>query len=300
MSMNVEAIAIKPWRLPVGDFIALAKPRLNVLVVASAVVGYWLGAGAGGNAVVLLRTVVGTALAAAGASALNQWLERDVDALMERTRLRPLPDGRLQPIEAGCFGVLTTAAGLIVLVVGANVLAGAITCATVLLYIGVYTPLKRQTPFATLAGAVPGALPPMIGWAAARGTLSVEAWVLFAIVFLWQIPHFLAIAWIYRADYARAGLPLLPVIDHDGRRTARHVLFFAAALAPAAVLPSINGDATTLYGAEALLLTITFLLVAIRFARRRDRSGARWLFVASLLYLPLLWVALLVGRGPAG
>ncbi|MBI2833722.1 MAG: protoheme IX farnesyltransferase [Acidobacteria bacterium] len=297
--MNVDVIAVQPWRFPAGEFIALAKPRLNVLVVASAAVGYWLGAAAGGDTVVLFSTVVGTALTATGASALNQLLEREVDALMVRTRLRPLADGRLQPIEAGWFATVTITTGLIALVLGANLLAAATALATVLLYIGIYTPLKRRTAFATLVGAVPGALPPMIGWAAARGTLGPEAWVLFLIVFLWQIPHFLSIAWMYRNDYARAGLPLLPVIDPDGRRTARHVLLFAAALVPVAMLPSLNGATRGLYAVAALFLTSGFLLVAIRFVRRRDLNSARWLFVASLVYLPLLWTALLVNRLPA-
>ena len=299
MSMKVDVIGVQPWRLPVGEFIALAKPRVNGLVVASAAVGYWLGAGAGGDTAVLLSTVGGTALAAAGASALNQLLERDVDALMPRTRLRPLPAGRLRPIEAGWFAIVTTTAGLIVLALGANLLAAATAFATVLLYIGVYTPLKRRTAFATLVGAVPGALPPMIGWAAARATLSPEAWVLFLIVFLWQIPHFLSIAWIYRNDYAQAGLPLLPVIDPHGRRTAWHVLGFTSALVPVAMLPSLDGAARSLYAVAALFLTTGFVLVAIRFVRRRDLSGARWLFAASVLYLPLLWIALLVSRLPA-
>lgn len=297
--MNAEAITVQPWHLPVADFVALAKPRLNLLVVASAAVGYRLGAATGGDSVVFLSTVLGTALVAAGASALNQLLERDIDALMDRTRLRPLPDGRLQPIEAGWFAAVMTTAGLIVLALGANRLAVAIAFITVLLYIGVYTPLKRRTPFATFVGAVPGALPPMIGWAAARATLGPEAWMLFLIVFFWQIPHFLSIAWIYRDDYAQAGLPLLPVMDPDGRRTARHAVLFGSALLPAAMLPAISGAARGPYAAEALSLTTVFLLVAIRFARRRDLSGARWLFLASLVYLPLLWAALLVNGLPA-
>jgi len=297
--MKAEVIAVNPWRLPVLNFVALAKPRLNVLVVASTAVGYWLGAATDGDAGVFLSTILGTALVAAGASALNQLFERDVDALMNRTRLRPLPDGRLQPMEAGWFAIVTVSGGLIVLALGANLLAVAVGLLTLLLYVGVYTPLKRRTAFATLVGAVPGALPPMIGWAAARGTLSSEAWMLFLIVFLWQIPHFLSIAWIHRVDYARAGLPLLPARDTDGCRTARHVLLFASALVPVALLPAFTGATTSLYAAEAFFLTTVFVLIAIRFALRRDLSGARWLFLASLAYLPLLWIALLVNRFPA-
>lgn len=297
--MKAEVIAVQPWRLPVLDFVALAKPRLNVLVVASAAVGYWLGAETGGDTVVFLSTVLGTALVAAGASALNQLVERDVDALMHRTRLRPLPDGRLQPMEAGWFAFVTVAGGLVVLALGANLLAAALSLLTLLLYVGLYTPLKRRTAFATLVGAVPGALPPLIGWAAARGTLSSEAWMLFLIVFLWQIPHFLSVVWIYRVDYARASLRLLPAGDPDGRRTARHALLFASALVPVAMLPALTGAAPSLYAAEALFLTTVFVLVAIRFARRRDLSGARWLFFASLVYLPVLWGALLMNRLPA-
>lgn len=296
--MKAEVIAVQPWYLPVGDFIALAKPRLNLLVVVSAAVGYWLGAARDGNAFVLLGTGLGTALVAGGASALNQVFERDIDALMQRTRLRPLPDGRLQPIEAGWFATVTITAGLILLAVGVNLLAATIAFATVLLYVGIYTPLKRRTPFATIVGAVPGALPPMIGWAAARATLSLDGWVLFLIVFFWQIPHFLSIAWIYRDDYAQAGLPLLPVVDPDGRRTARQALMFASALLPVVMLSFMNGGHRSPFAAGALVLTMAFVLVAIRFARRRDFSGARSLFVASLVYLPLLWGALLLDRLP--
>ncbi len=297
--MKAEVIAVQPWGLPVLDFVALAKPRLNVLVVASTAVGYWLGAATAGETLVFLSTVLGTALVAAGASALNQLVERDVDALMRRTCLRPLPDGRLQPMEAGWFAIVTVTGGLFVLALGANLLAAAVSALTLLLYVGIYTPLKRRTAFATLVGAVPGALPPMIGWAAARGTLSSEAWMLFLIVFLWQIPHFLSIAWIYRVDYVHAGLRLLPARDPEAGSAARYALLSALALVPVAMLPSLTGATPSRYAAEALFLTTVLVLVAIRFVRRRDLSGARWLFLASLAYLPLLWVALLANHLPA-
>lgn len=278
------------------DFVALAKPRLNMLVIASSLAGYVMGGGSTGSPLLLLSLLVGTALVAGGASAFNQVIEREPDALMRRTRQRPVPDGRLQPVESLVFAFGVSLAGLLILAGGANLLSAGVALATLLSYVAVYTPLKRRTSFATVIGAIPGALPPVIGWAAATGDLSRGGWVLFGIVFLWQLPHFLAIAWIYRDDYARAGFPMLPVIEPDGRSTGRQVVVYAAALLPLSLAPTIAGMAGPVYFVVALVLTTAFLLLSIEFARTRSVPAARQLFFASIAYLPLLWIFMIAGR----
>jgi protoheme IX farnesyltransferase len=279
-----------------SDYAALAKPRLNILVVASAMAGYVMAGGDTANVPALLWTVIGTALVAGGASALNQTIERDADSLMRRTRLRPLPDGRLSAVEALAFGLLLSAAGLVILAGGVNLLAAEVALATLASYALIYTPLKRRTSYATVIGAIPGALPPVIGWAAAGNTLSQGAWVLFGIVFLWQLPHFLAIAWMYREDYARAGFPMLPVIEPDGRSTARQAVIYTAALVPLALAPTLVGMSGTIYFAGALILTLVFLGISIRFAMSRSVQDARRLFFASITYLPILWILMIADR----
>jgi protoheme IX farnesyltransferase len=275
-------------RSRLGDYVALAKPRLNALVVASTGVGYYLGVNQI-DPVTLGHTLVGTALVAAGASALNQVFERRTDGLMRRTCLRPLPDQRLSASEAMGFGCISSTLGASQLALGTNPVAALIAVLTLVFYALVYTPLKRRTPMATLIGAVPGAMPPMIGWAAATGSLSLEAWVLFAIVFLWQMPHFLAIAWLYRDDYQRAGIPLLPVVEPDGRSTARQAMLYAVALVPASLMPSVVGLAGVSYLTGALLLGTVLAYIAFTFVREQSAARARRLFVASIIYLPLLW-----------
>jgi heme o synthase len=279
-----------------ADFVALMKPRVNLLVVATTFGGYYLGAGGAMDAVRLLNTVTGTFLVAAGAAVLNQIYERDTDAMMLRTRRRPLPSGRVQPAAAALFAIVLTSVGLAELGIGANPLASAVALVTLVTYVGVYTPLKRHTSLATLVGGIPGGLPPVIGWVAARGTLSLEAWVLFAIVFLWQMPHFLAIAWMCREDYARAGFPMLPVVEPDGRSTAAQVVLYAAVLIPVSLLPSALGLAGHIYFVSALVLGILFLALGLRFARRRERGTARALFLGSVVYLPVLGTAMLLDR----
>jgi protoheme IX farnesyltransferase len=278
------------------DFVALAKPRLNLLVVASTVAGYAMAHGDTTNLAALGWTIVGTALVAGGASAINQVIERDADSLMRRTRLRPLPDGRLGPVEALAFAAILSVLGLLVLAAGVNVASALVALATLVSYAAIYTPLKRRTSFATVIGAIPGALPPVIGWAAAAGTLSQGAWVLFAILFLWQLPHFLAIAWMYREDYARAGFPMLPVIEPDGRSTARQAVVYAAALLPVALAPTLVGMSGPVYFGGALILTLIFLGVSMRFAMTRAVRDARQLFFASIVYLPLLWALMIADR----
>ena len=278
----------------VADFLALTKPRLNSLVVATAGAGYFLGAAAPDLAAAL-HVLVGSALVAGGAAAFNQVAERDIDEVMQRTRLRPVAAGRLTPLEGRLFAFTLSVAGLLELALRVNALAAGAALATLVSYAAVYTPLKRRTPWATLVGAVPGALPPVIGWTAARGALTVEAWILFGIVFLWQLPHFHALSWLYRDDFARAGLPLVATRDPDGRGTALQALFATILLVPLSAAPTLVGMTGPHHLAAAGFLGVLFLTLAVRFLARRSEARARALFVGSLAYLPLFWVSLLAG-----
>jgi len=271
-----------------GDLLALTKPRVVLMVLITTVVGYYVGLPGAADRGRLVALLLGTALAAGGTLALNQYWERDVDALMVRTRTRPLPEGRLAPLEALLFGVALTAAGLGVLVVGAGRLAAAVVAATFVLYVFAYTPLKLRTAFCTLIGAVPGALPPVAGWAAARDDVGLGAWVLFGILFLWQLPHTLAIAQLHREDYARAGVRLLPVIDAQGRATERQILGGTLALLAVSLLPTLIGLAGGLYFTGALVLGASFVVLGAQQALAPSLSRARRVLLASLLYLPVL------------
>jgi protoheme IX farnesyltransferase len=272
----------------IADLVSLTKPRVVLMVLVTTVVGYYVGLASAPDYARLLALLVGTSLAAGGTLALNQYWERDVDALMERTRMRPLPEGRLVPLEALLFGAATTAGGLVVLALGAGRLAALVTAATFLLYVFAYTPLKLRTPLCTLVGAVPGALPPVTGWAAARDDVTVGAWVLFGILFLWQLPHTLAIARLYQADYARAGVRLLPVIDAQGRSTERQILSGCLALLAVSLLPTLIGLAGGVYFVGALVLGATFATLGAQQALAPSLSRARRVLLASLLYLPVL------------
>lgn len=296
MKPSADAAVIPIEHSRASDYIALAKPRLNFLVVVSALAGYAMAGGEATDALALAGTAVGTALVAGGASAFNQILERHRDALMRRTRLRPLPDGRLRIPEALGFAFAISLLGGAILWAGANLLSAIIALATLVIYAAIYTPSKPLTSFSTVIGAIPGALPPLIGWAAVRDSLSQGAWVLFGIVFLWQLPHFLAIAWMYREDYARAGYPMLPVIEPDGRSTARQTVGYTAALLPLSLAPTLIGMAGALYFAGALALTLLFLALSVRFAVTRAAADARRLFFGSILYLPLLWILMIADR----
>ena len=290
--MKSEAATMPATSNRVADFLALTKPRLNSLVVVTAGVGYYLGAAAPDFAVAL-HVLVGSALVAGGAAAFNQIAERDIDEVMLRTRLRPMAAGRLTPTEGRLFAATLSVAGLIELALRVNALTALVALATLVSYAGIYTPLKRRTAWATLVGAVPGALPPVIGWTAARGALTVEAWILFGIVFLWQLPHFHALSWLYREDFGRAGLPLVATRDPAGRRTALHALLFAAALVPLSLAPTVIGMAGPRHAVAAGLLGTIFVALAIRFLARPCETRARALFVGSLVYLPLFWISLL-------
>jgi protoheme IX farnesyltransferase len=279
-----------------ADYVDLTKPRLNFLVVASSAAGYYLGARSTPDALLMAEAVAGTALVAAGAAVLNQVYERDTDALMRRTRNRPLPDGRVGPSDATMYGAALSFAGLALLATRANAVAAVLALATIVVYLAIYTPMKRRTPLATLVGAVPGALPPLIGWTAARGSIDAGGAALFAIVFLWQIPHFMAIAWMYRDDYATAGFPMLPVVEPDGRRAAWQAVLYSAALVPVSLAPTFTGIAGSAYFAAAIVLGSTLLALAYRFLRSRNDVTARALFFGSITYLPLLWVAMIVNK----
>jgi len=285
-------------RRRLSDFVALTKPRITFLVVLTALVGF-LAAGRGGRAgdlVLLARTLAGTALVAGAASALNQWAERDADALMRRTVRRPLPAGRLVPREGALFGAVLAAGGTAYLALTVGVLAAALAAATAASYLLVYTPLKRVTSLATVVGAVPGAIPPMIGWAAVRGRLDAGAWVLFLILFFWQMPHFLALAAMYRRDYARAGFRILSVVDPDGASTGRQSVVYALALLPVSLGPAFLGMAGPVYFFGALALGLGFLGYGVRFALHPgSRPHAAGLFHYSLLYLPALCTLMALG-----
>ena len=279
-----------------GDYIALTKPRLNFLVVATSAAGYYLGGPRSADVVAMAEAVAGTALVAAGAAALNQFYERDTDALMRRTRLRPLPAGRVAPGDARLFGLALSAAGLVLLAARANWLSAALALATLIIYLVVYTPMKLRTSAATLVGAVPGALPALIGWTASHGSIAAGGATLFAIVFLWQVPHFMAIAWLYRDDYGRAGFPMLAVIEPEGRRAGRQAVWYAVALVPVSLAPTLVGIAGLVYGASALVLGIAMLGLAVRFSATRSETSARALFFGSITYLPLIWIVMIGDR----
>lgn len=279
----------------VADYLALTKPRLVLMVAVTTAVGYYLGAGASFNAAAFAHTLLGTVLAAAGALALNQYLERDLDARMARTRQRPLAAGRLSLLPALAFGTLLTIVGLVVLSLAVGPLAGGLTALTSAIYLFAYTPLKRVTPLCSIVGAVPGALPPVTGWVAARGEFGEGALVLFSILFLWQIPHSLAIARLFVSEYAEAGFRLLPVVDRENRRTERAVVSYSAALVAVGLMPTILGMTGALYLAAALLLGAGFFAMALAFAMRREGT-ARWLLLASLVYLPALLTVMALDR----
>jgi protoheme IX farnesyltransferase len=290
------AVAAERSRL-VADFVALTKPRVNLLVLVTTVIGFHLGnLGGSTDLALLVNTVVGTFLVASGAAAFNQVLERDVDARMHRTMMRPLPDRRISLLDATLFAAALSGIGVLQLAVGANGLAAIVAAITLASYVLVYTPLKRVTSLATVIGAVPGALPPLIGWSAAHGSVTLEAWVLFAIVFFWQMPHVLAVSWVYRDDYERGGIRVLPVEDPGGRSTAFQMVSYSAALIPVSLMPTIVGLAGRLYFAGALILSLGLLLLAIRFAQDHTVVRAKRLFLASLVYLPVLWVLMLANH----
>jgi protoheme IX farnesyltransferase len=288
--------AEKPGFGFVRDLIELVKARLTLLVLLTTAVGFYLGADTPMNFATLLQTVLGTAAAAAGAAALNQWWEHKLDAMMQRTQSRPVPAGRMRPIEALVIGATLSIFGVTYLAIVCNALSAGLAAITIIIYIFAYTPLKMVSTFNTVLGAVPGALPPMIGWAAARGALNAGAWMLFAILFLWQLPHFFAIAWMYRDDYARAGFQMISTDDRTGERSASQSVFFCMLLLIIAGLPAYLGIATVFYLLAELILGGVFVGVAMRFLKTRATADARRLFITSIVYLPLLLGALVLSK----
>ena len=292
MSTSVVSVA----RGAASDYVELVKPRITFMVMLTALVGFVMGSRGTPSLSGLVAVLVGTGLVAAGASTLNMFMERRTDALMHRTRNRPLPAGRLRPADAIAWGAVLTVTGVVFLALRSGPMAALVALATWSSYLFLYTPLKTRTSLATVVGALPGALPPVIGWAAARGTIDPPAFLLFAILFLWQIPHFLAIAWIYREDYARGGLPMLPVVDPAGIVTGRQAVANSLALTIVSVVPALLGMAGSLYLAGAIVLGLMLTAAAVRAAVSWSLAGARGLFVASLLYLSLLCTLLIVDR----
>ncbi len=279
-------------------YLELTKARLSLLVLMTTAVGFWLGMRTGEQLPMIIPVCVGTALVVGGANALNQWMERAQDARMQRTRSRPLPSGRLTPAAAYRFGVGLSVVGFAVLAMMVNLLAVGIAAVGWISYVLIYTPLKRRTPLCTLVGAIPGAVPPMIGWAAARNGLDVSAWALFFLLFIWQLPHFLSLAVLHREDYARAGFPMLPLVETDGLITARQIALYSLALLPVSLFPTLVGLAGTVYFYGALTISLAFLVVAARAAWQRSPQSARLLFRTSVLYLPVLLGMLAWDRTP--
>jgi protoheme IX farnesyltransferase len=269
-------------------YVALTKPDVSFLVLITTAAGYYMGARGPVNWLHLLHTVFGTMLIAAGTAALNHYAERDSDRLMRRTASRPLPSGVLKPRQALAYGITLSVVGAVYLYFASGALAAALGVATCLGYLLAYTPLKKRTVWATFIGAFPGAVPPMIGWVAASGRLDLGAWLLFAILFFWQFPHFHAIAWMYREDYARAGILMLPVVDREGSRTFRQILATAVALIGVSLLPAIAGIAGVVYFFGALALSVALLQVCLWAASAKTNFRAKWLMHATVLHIPLL------------
>jgi protoheme IX farnesyltransferase len=274
----------------------LTKPRITFLVVLTAAAGFCMGSGSGLDYFRLINMSIGIALLSSGLSTLNQYMERDLDRLMRRTQARPLPTGKLLPAEAAVFGVLLSAVGTLYLAVFINSLSAVLGAATFASYLFVYTPLKTRTTLSTVLGAFPGAMPPFIGWAAASGEITVDAWVLFAMLFLWQFPHFLAIAWMYREDYGRAGIKMLPVVEPEGKVTGQQIISYTVLLIPVSLLPVATGLAGSIYLAGATVLGLGFLYFSARAALVRTASQARQLLLASVIYLPVLFGLMVLNR----
>jgi protoheme IX farnesyltransferase len=296
---SVGAIATAPGRGIVSDYMALTKARLSALVVLTAAVGYVLAAPIIDWAI-LLWTIIGTGLAAGCASVLNQLIEMRRDGLMHRTRSRPIPAGRMSAAHGLVAGALMGYAGLMILSLLVGLVPALLALITIALYAGAYTLLKTRTTLNTMVGAVCGAIPPMIGWTSGSGRLDAGAWILAAILFLWQLPHFLALAWLHRDDYARGGFVMLPAIDRSGGLSARVSLLSSLALVPVCMMLTLNGLTGWTYAAGAAVLCLALAFAAMRLLQRRDDASARRLFLASVIILPLLLGLMVIDRGPIG
>ena len=292
----VEAVAPPSAKARVAAYIELTKPRITFLIVLTSAAGFCLGSRGAVNYLIFTHAMIGIALLSSGIATLNQFMERDLDSLMRRTAERPLPSGRLLPLEALCFGIALTLTAELYLALSVNVLTAVLGLTVIAGYLFLYTPLKTRTSLSTAVGAFPGAMPPLMGWTAARGEIDVAAWVLFAILFLWQFPHFLAIAWMYREDYGRAGIRMLPVVEPDGRVTGQQIILYALMLVPVSLLPAFLGISGRFYLVAALTLGLLFLGSSIRAALSKSNQHARQLLLASVLYLPLLFGVMVLNR----
>jgi protoheme IX farnesyltransferase len=286
------------WLRSLRDYWVLTKPEVNFLVVISTLVGFYLAAKGPLDLARLVHTLLGTLLVASGTATLNQLIERDADAQMRRTARRPLPSRRLSAKSALWFGLALSVVGGVYLWLAVNALASVLALSTLASYLLVYTPLKKRTPWCTFIGALPGAMPPLIGWAGATGHLTREAWVLYGILFLWQFPHFLAIAWMYREDYARAGFQMLPRGDAEGRAMAGMIVGYSLALLPISLLPTWMGQAGVLYFVGALVLGLMYVHSSARLARARTNVFAKRLLLASIVYLPVVFALLMLDKRP--
>ncbi|MFG0331578.1 MAG: heme o synthase [Phycisphaerales bacterium] len=294
--------SVAPFATGWRAYVELTKPRLNSLVLVSAAVGFVMAVsqGTGGSFSILAYMLVGTLLCASAGAILNQWLERDLDARMNRTVDRPIPSGRIEPFRALLFGGLLAVWGVTHLAVFTNALAALVAFLTLVSYTVVYTPMKRVSSISTLVGAIPGAMPPLIGWAAATGSLEIGAWSLFLIIFVWQMPHFLAIAWLYRDDYRRGGFPLLPVVDESGERTAAAIFTWSLLLVPASLMPVNLGLVSGAYGLVALTLGLVQFIFVARVIRERSRVAARRMFLFTIAYLPLIFAVMVADAAIIG
>lgn len=295
-SPAVVALERLSARERVAAYVELTKPRITFLIVLTAAAGFGLASRGGVDYRALLISMIGIALLSSGIATINQYMERDLDALMRRTANRPLPSGKLLPWEALAFGSGLTVLAEAYLALLVNPLTALLGLTVIAGYLFAYTPLKTRTSLSTMVGAFPGAVPPLIGWAAARGTIGLEAWVLFAILFLWQFPHFLAIAWMYREDYSRAGILMLPVVEPDGRVTAQQIVVYTVLLLPVSLLPTVLGMSGKVYLYGAIILGLAFLYSSLRAALSKSRQEARRLLLASVIYLPLLFILMVLDK----
>src|SRR5258708_24107564 len=293
---TVAEIGPQTMRERVSAYLELTKPRITFLIVLTSAAGFCLASQGRVNYILLSNALIGITLLSSGIATLNQYIERDLDGLMRRTADRPLPSGRLLPWEALFFGAALTVAAEVYLAGLVNPLTAVLGLTVIAGYLFAYTPLKTRTSLSTMVGAFSGAVPPLIGWAAARGTVGLEAWVLFAILFLWQFPHFLAIAWMYREDYSRAGILMLPVVEPDGRVTAQQIVVYTILLLPVSLLPTVLHISGTVYFFGALVLGLLFLYSSVRAAFSKSRQEARRLLLASVIYLPLLFILMVLDR----
>jgi heme o synthase len=277
-------------------YLELSKPRILVLILLISMAGFCLASRGNIDKLLLLNMVIGIGFLAAGTGSLNQFLERDSDGLMRRTDRRPLPSGRLTPLQAGLFGVITSVVGIAYLALTVNLLTAILGISTLVSYVFLYTPLKQRTPQSTFIGAFPGAMPPLMGWTSVHGSVGIEATVLFLIMFLWQFPHFLAIAWMYREDYSRAGIRMLPIVEPDGKSTGRQILFYALILVPISLAPTLIGLTGWIYFGGALLLSLVYLYYGFRMAVLKTGIQAKRLLQISILYLPLLFILMLMDK----